>query len=63
MKQVILIFLVVCACYGAWQLTPDHMRVTAREFARRHLVRLGLVFVALFLMFAAAVQSGTVQLF
>lgn len=62
MKHVILIMILVVLGYAAWELRPKNRQLVSFR-ARRHAIRILIVFIALMLLFVAAVQNPSFQIF
>lgn len=63
MKQLLLILVLLVGLYSGWQVLKPDDRTKVKGFAKRHGVRFLIAVLVLFLLFVAAVQNPTFQLF
>lgn len=63
MKQLLLILVLLVGLYSGWQVLKPEDRTKVKDFSKRHGVRFLIAVVILFLLFVAAVQNPTFQLF
>lgn len=63
MRHLLLILVLLIASYGLWQAARPKQRRIAAKALRRHALRLLAVVLLLFLLFFAAVQHPSIQIF